>query len=319
MRRSVAVGIARFFVGVLLLAAKCALAAGIPTVDVPRSEAVINLAPLMALDIAPLGEAPDPDALWGGSVKPVAQPPKQWDVDTGQRTVGRAMLRTGREVEPYVILIPSARMDEVRVWVRYTDSGPWKTAVAGDLVALSRWPFVGPMPAFPVLLDNRACRSDREPRQRWRAPTPVLLMPDAEYRKTHAHQASVSGFVAGLGIMVFVLCLVSAFTLARGAGLLLSFVALWALVFVLCLNRFDGAVVHAGVAALQRCEQACKLGDFERACVEHDGRRARHALFPAGHARQSPSQRRLRHWRMRSYRSRGCRTTGAASARSFGP
>jgi GGDEF domain-containing protein len=92
--------------------------------------------------------------------------------------------------------------------------------------------------------------------------SPVLLLPDAEYRRVHTHQAAVSGFVGGLGIMVWVVCLVSAFSLARGASLMLSVVAAWALVFVLCLNgsmaawitpewpRFNDASKHASSVIL---------------------------------------------------------------------
>ena len=87
--------------------------------------------------------------------------------------------------------------------------------------------------------------------------SPVMLLPDGEYRKVHTHQAAVSGFVGGLGIMVLVVCLVSAFSLARGASLMLTAVAAWALLFVLCLNgsmamwitpewpRFNDASKHA--------------------------------------------------------------------------
>jgi len=90
----------------------------------------------------------------------------------------------------------------------------------------------------------------------------VMLLADAEYRKVHTHQAAVSGFVGGLGMMVLVVCLVSAFSLARGASMMLAAVAAWALVFVLCLNgsmamwitpewpRFNDASKHASSVIL---------------------------------------------------------------------
>jgi GGDEF domain-containing protein len=92
--------------------------------------------------------------------------------------------------------------------------------------------------------------------------SPVLLLSDAGYRQAHVHQAAVSGFVSGLGIMVLLLCLASGFSLTRGARLLLPVVAAWALVFVLCLNgsmamwftpewpRFNDASKHASSVIL---------------------------------------------------------------------
>jgi GGDEF domain-containing protein len=232
--------IARFLLAVLLAAPYLAAAQAIPSVQLARTDSVVNLAPKMALDVLAAQGAPDADALWALPVRAAAgRREPYWDVDPGQRVVGRAVLQAGSELEQFVVLVPSARMDEVRVWYRYGDAGPWRAAVAGDMVPMSRWSFVGPMPAFPV-----------------------LLLPDAQYRKVHTHQAAVSGFVGGLGIMVWVLCLVSAFSLARGASLLLPVVAAWALLFVLCLNgsmatwitpewpRFNDASKHASSVIL---------------------------------------------------------------------
>ncbi len=253
--------ISRFFIGVLL--AVPGLAAAVPSVQLARTDSVVNLAPQMAQDILPVQEVPDPDALWALPVRPPAQPREpQWEVDVGQRAVGRIVLQASRELEEFVVLVPSARMDEVRVWYRYGAAGPWKGAVAGDMVPMSRWPFVGPMPAFPVLLGERPVQVIVTMANDGGLASPVLLMRDADYRKTHTYQAAVSGFVGGLGIMVWVLCLVSAFSLARGASLLLAVVAAWALVFVLCLNgsmatwvtpdwpRFNDASKHASSVIL---------------------------------------------------------------------
>jgi len=254
--------IARFLAGVLL-AVPCLAAAAIPSVQLARTDSVANLAPQMALDVLPARDVPDPDAWWALPVRPQAQPREpQLEVDAGQRVVGRVVLQASRELEQFVVLVPSARLDEVRVWYRYGDVGPWKGAMAGDMVPLSRWPIVGPMPAFPVLLGERPAQVIVTMMNDGGFSSPVLLLPDADYRKVHTHQAAVSGFVGGLGIMVLVVCLVSAFSLARGASLLLTVVAAWALVFVLCLNgsmamwitpewpRFNDASKHASSAIL---------------------------------------------------------------------
>ena len=254
--------IVRFLVGVLL-AVPCAAAAAVPSVQLARTDSVVNLVPHMALDVVPVREIPQPDALWALPVQPPVPPrDPQWGVDVGQRVVGRVVLRASRDPEQFVVLVPSARMDEVRVWYRHGGAGDWKAAMAGDLVPLSQWPVVGPMPAFPLLLDGRPAEVIVTMVNDGGLGSPVLLLPDAGYRKVHTHQAAVSGFVGGLGIMVWVLCMVSAFSLARGASLLLAVVAAWALVFVLCLNgsmamwitpewpRFNDASKHASSVIL---------------------------------------------------------------------
>jgi GGDEF domain-containing protein len=231
---------ARFFIG-LLLAAPCVAAAAIPSVQLARTDSVVNLAPQMARDVLPVRDVPDPDALWALPAPPSTQPREpQWDVDVGQRVVGRVVLQASRELEQFVLLFPSARMDEVRVWYRYGDTGPWKGAMAGDMVPQSRWPIVGPLPAFPVLLGEQPAQVIVTLVNDGGLASPVLLLPDAGYRKVHTHQAAVSGFVGGLGIMVWVVCLAFAFSQARGASRLLPVVAAWALLFVLCLNGSMG-------------------------------------------------------------------------------
>lgn len=228
--------IARFLVG-LLLAAPLLAAAAVPSVQLMRTDTILNLAPQMALDVLPAQDVVHPDTLWARPLNPSNQAREaHWEVQPGQRVVGRIVIQGNRELEQFVVLVPSARMDEVRVWFRYGDAGPWKGATAGDMVPLSRWPIVGPMPAFPVLLGERPAELIVTMVNDGGLGSPVLLLPDADYRKTHTHQAAVSGFVSGLGIMVWVLCLVSAFSLTRGSSLLLPVVAAWALVFVLCLN-----------------------------------------------------------------------------------
>jgi GGDEF domain-containing protein len=264
--------IARFLLG-FLLAAPCLAAqplpvlqappAQVPTVHVLGEDAVTNLAPQMVLDALPAGDAVQPDGLWA---RPVRASPhlraEQLDVDSGQRVVGRIVVRGGRELQQFVVLVPSPRMDEVSVWYRYGDAGPWKGAVAGDMVPLSRWPFVGPMPAFPVLLGDQPAEVIVALVNDGGLGSPVLLLSDAAYRKVHTHQAAVSGWVTGLGMMVLIVCLVSAFTLARGARAMLALVAAWALVFVMCLNgsmalwltpewpRFNDASKHASSVIL---------------------------------------------------------------------
>ncbi|MBI5276281.1 MAG: hypothetical protein HY854_07450 [Burkholderiales bacterium] len=229
--------ISRFLVGVLLAVPCLMAAAAVPLLQLKPTDTVVNLAPLMVQDVLPARDMPGPDALWALPVRASTTPREpHMEVDPGQLVVGRLVLQAGSELRQFVVLVPSPRMDEVRVWYRYGDTGAWKGARAGDMVPLPQWPFVGPMPAFPVLLGEQPAQVIVAVVNDGGLGSPVMLLPDPDYRKVHAHQAAVSGFVGGLGIMVVILCLVSAFSLARGASLLLTVVALWALVFVLCLN-----------------------------------------------------------------------------------
>jgi GGDEF domain-containing protein len=228
----------RVLVGVLLALSCLSAKAAVPLLQLKPADTVVNLAPLMAQDILPAHDAPAADALWALPVRSAKPSPGEphLDVEPGQRVVGRIVLQATAELRQFVVLVPSPRMDEVRVWFRYGDAGPWKEGVAGDMVPLSQWPFVGPMPAFPVLLGEQPAELIVAVVNDGGLGSPVLLLPDPSFRKVHAHQAAVSGFVFGLAIMVVVLCLVSAFSLARGASVLLTVLAAWALVFVLCLN-----------------------------------------------------------------------------------
>ncbi len=250
------------FLGAILLAAP-ALVGAIPSVQPGQADAPVNLAPLMAMDAMPAREVPNPDAMWALPVRAQGTPREpQWDVDAGGRVVGRVVLQGTRELEQFVLLVPSARMDEVRVWYRYGTTGSWKSALAGDRVPLSQWPVVGPMPAFPVLLGDEPAQVIVSMVNDGGLSSPVLLLSDARFRKAHVHQAVVSGFVSGLGIMVLLLCLVSGFSLTRGARLLLPVVSAAALVFVMCLNgsmamwftpewpRFNDASKHASSVVL---------------------------------------------------------------------
>ena len=103
---------ARLLVGFFLLAVlPCLAAPVVPAVQLARGALVLNLAPKMALNTIPLRDAATPDALWSLPLLPSTNPPDQWEVDTGQRVVGRVLLLGSREPETLVLLVPSPRMD----------------------------------------------------------------------------------------------------------------------------------------------------------------------------------------------------------------
>ena len=88
----------RFLVAILLWAP--ALAGAIPSVQPGQADAPVNLAPLMAMDVMPAREVPDPDTASALPLRPsAAKREPQLDVDAGQRVVGRFVLQGQRELE----------------------------------------------------------------------------------------------------------------------------------------------------------------------------------------------------------------------------
>jgi GGDEF domain-containing protein len=164
------------------------------------------------------------------------EPSGRWQIQPGQRLMGRITLQGSREKDEFVVLVPSARVDEVQVWYRQEEGGSWKGAVAGDHVALSRWPFVGPAPAFPLPITETPVELIVTAVNDGDLSFPVLIMPDPLYRQVQTRQSALSGLVVGLGLMVVVVCAIGAFTLRRSASWLLVGVAAWALLAVMCFN-----------------------------------------------------------------------------------
>jgi GGDEF domain-containing protein len=192
----------------------------------------------------PVDRVPDPDAYWARPDAPRAaadgpgdgKAEGRWRTEAGQRLVGRATLMAGREKSVYVVFVPSARVDQVQVWYRLRGGGSWQSGLAGDRVPLSRWPFVGPYPAFPLALDERPLDLVVTVVNDGLLRVPVRLLPDAAYREMHTRQAQVSGLIAGLGLMVLVICVISYFVLRRRANVLLAAVAAWGLFSIMCIN-----------------------------------------------------------------------------------
>lgn len=214
-----------------VLAASAALA--LPQHRLAREEGTVALTALMATEAVPADRLPDPQAWWQRPVPPL-QPADAWRLLAGERLVGRLVLQGSRERDEYVVVVPSALVDEVQVWHRYDDGDDWKGAVAGDRVPLSRWPFVAPFPAFPLRLDERPLQLIVTARNAGRLELPVLIQPDPAYREAQTRQAQLSGLVAGLGVMVIVVCVISTFALRRRANLLLAVFAAWGLFTLLC-------------------------------------------------------------------------------------
>jgi GGDEF domain-containing protein len=190
----------------------------------------------------PVDRRPDPDAYWSrppatsASVGGRSDGEGRFLTGPGQRLVGRATLAAGREKSVYVVMVPSARIDEVQVWYRLHEGGSWRSGLAGDRVPLSRWPFVGPYLAFPLALDERPLDLVVTLVNDGVLSVPVRLLPDAAWREMHTRQSQVSGLIAGLGLMVVVICVISIFVIRRRANVLLAGVAAWALFSIMCIN-----------------------------------------------------------------------------------
>jgi GGDEF domain-containing protein len=233
--RAIIVSAPGVFVGLL-----CSLALGAAwgtVVPLTQAPDPVNLVPLLATFAQPVERIPDPEQLWHESTGAPGQTADgRWVLDPGTRHVGRATLVAGREKSVYVLVVPNARVDQVQVWYRPHDASGWGSAVAGDRVPLSRWPFVGPYPAFPLVLDERAVDVVVTAQNGGQLELPVLLLPDAAYRDLHTRQAQLSGVLIGLGLMVLVICTIAVAVLRRRANLALAGVSLWALFCIVCVN-----------------------------------------------------------------------------------
>lgn len=201
----------------------------------------VNLTPRMAVHRVPAQAAPDPDALWAAPDSlPAAQtfPPAQLRLARGEVTVGRIRLGPGNRHDVYLVEIPSPRIDEVRLWYRSSQGGPWHGAQAGDRVALADWPFTGPNPAFSVPLD--AGETDLLVALRNEGPieVPVLIRSDRAFSQARMRQSNLSGLVMGMGLMVAVVCLIGAIARRRGSAWVLFAYAVWVSLTVTSINGY---------------------------------------------------------------------------------
>jgi hypothetical protein len=228
--------LARVLVGLaLVLCAAPGVAA--PELQLSQGRAVVDLAHEMATETLPAQVLPDPDAFWARPLPRMdGVATDRWKLRSGERLVGRVTVHGSREREEFVVLIPSSRVDEVQLWYRHQEGDSWKGAVAGDRVPLSRWPFIGPFPAFPLLVGEKPIDLIVTAVNDGPLTTQVLILPDSAYRDVQTRQSEWSGLMAGLGLMVVVVCVISAIALRRAANWLMAGVAAWGLFSITCVN-----------------------------------------------------------------------------------
>ncbi|MGE0498128.1 MAG: 7TM-DISM domain-containing protein [Ramlibacter sp.] len=236
-RRVVALAARAVLVLGCCLAVPLAWSAEVSVLPLPPLDTRVELPALMATQGLPVAQPVDPDLFWDSAPGEPVAPSAQWRTHAGERLVGRISLAPSPTPQTYVVQVPAAWLDEVQLWFR-EPGGAWQGAIAGDLVAMSRWPFAGQSPAFslpvgPHPLDLMVMVANNS-----RSRVPVWLMADATFRENQLRQANLSGVIMGLGLMVLVVTVMGAVLLGRRANWLLAGVAAWLLLTVLCLNGY---------------------------------------------------------------------------------
>jgi GGDEF domain-containing protein len=227
--------------GLLGLFASWAVAATPPELRLVPDAPRVNLTLHMASQQLPAAAPPaplDPDQAWEGDDSlPLLAPAARWQSQAGARLVGRIVLQGSAAPGTYLVHIPTAWFDVVQVWQR-EPGGAWSSAMAGDRVALSRWPFISQNPAFVVIVGAAPVHlmvvMDNEATSR----APVWLVTDSTYRETQLRQSNLSGMNMGLGLMVVVFTVLGAAVQRRRASVLLAGVAAWVFITVISLNGY---------------------------------------------------------------------------------
>lgn len=234
------------FAGSLLAAMAIAMAIAlpaaaqiaVPVVNVSESTPEINLSALLDLSTLPAGTSVNPDALWGApAAPPHAESQDTLALEADLMLAGRATLRAGRSKSIYFVQVPSSRIDSVQLWTRVV-GGAWHSAEAGDTVPLSRWPFYGQFPAFAIPMDERDVEMIIVLRNDGAMRVPVLLRAEKDYQEGRLRQSNLTGFVLGMGLMTFVVCLMSAASLRTRAGWLLLVFSTWLVLTMICLTGY---------------------------------------------------------------------------------
>jgi GGDEF domain-containing protein len=143
----------------------------------------------------------------------------------GQPMLARLRLPPRSADAVWLIHVPSKRVDLVRVWTRHPGK-PWALQTAGEQVALSDWPFSGQFPALPVVVGPEGVDVMIALETQRTAEVPVTLSSDRVYREGRLLQANLAGFLLGLGLMVAMVCGLSAWSLKRRSSVYLAILAL---------------------------------------------------------------------------------------------
>jgi GGDEF domain-containing protein len=217
-------------------AAAAAAAATVPTLTLD-GHARLDLGQQMSVLRLDAASAVDPDALWAGRGAELVAPARHWQLDAGKRWVGRVTLKGASERASYVVTVPAPSIDDVRIWYR-EGGAAWQSAVAGDRVPLSRWPFAAQFPAFVLTVQDAPVDLIVAAANTSLLPVAVSIRPDAEFRAGQIRNASLSGMVMGMGAMVSIVCLLGALTRRQAADWLLAAACAWTLLGIACVNGY---------------------------------------------------------------------------------
>jgi GGDEF domain-containing protein len=213
-----------------------AAGAAVPVVPVvPPPAAATSLTQLMPAVRLPAAAPLDPDALWANPDVLSIPPAPAWELHAGERWLGRVTLAGVPQAAAYVLAVPMPQVDDVRVWWRVRGQA-WHAARAGDLLALSRWPFANTFPAFSLEAGPQPVDVIVAVANAAYLRVPVTLSPDAEFRENIVRRANLSGVMMGLGGMIMIVCLLGGLTYGGRARWLLAGVSVW-LLFTISANN----------------------------------------------------------------------------------
>ncbi|MBI2771466.1 MAG: hypothetical protein HYX47_17710 [Burkholderiales bacterium] len=231
------IAVRRVLAAAWLAAAAASAWAVPPELHLAQAYNKLNLTQYVSTHRVPATQAVDPDELWRSEAAQPVPAAERWTTSPGERIIGRVTLLGSRERDVYVVQVPAASVDEVQVWVR-EQGGNWKSGIAGDTLALSRWPFAGQSPAFAFPVDERPVELMVMVANDAIARVPVWIMHDREFRENRVRQANLSGVIMGLGLMVVLVTVIGAAMFRKRAHWLLAGVAAWVMLTVVCLNGY---------------------------------------------------------------------------------
>lgn len=212
-----------------------------------RSQMSVNLhslwqfAKVQAPDAKP-EEAFDAALVWAWPEAAFAAPQmaKPFTLNQGERWVGRLRLQLPPSDQGVMLEIPMVRLDIAHLSYRYND-GPWVRAMAGDQIAMLRWPFAHRSPAFPLPTRPGELQLVLELGHQGMMVAPMVLQSDQQFRAERFDGALRTGMLLGLALVLSLVCLSAAVVFKR-----FSFVAVAVLLVVIGF----AVVTQGGVAGM---------------------------------------------------------------------
>ncbi len=232
----------------------CSLGVGhalaVPLADFSKqshSQMALNLHPLwqfakLQAPNAKPEEAFDAAQVWAWPEAQFAAPQaaKPFTLSQGERWVGRLRLQLPPSEQGVMLEIPMVRLDIAHLSYRYND-GPWRRAMAGDQIAMVRWPFAHRSPAFPIPTDSGELQLVLELGHQGMMVAPMVLQSDQHFRVDRFDGALRTGMLLGLALVLSLVCLSAAVVFKR-----FNFVAVAVLLVVIGF----AVVTQGGVAGM---------------------------------------------------------------------